>query len=67
MARSIREELKRSFDQKGWTYKEAAKRLGISYTSAYRKLNGLQLIEIGSELDLFARVFDVKVQVKGAA
>lgn len=45
------------------TYEEAARRFGISTTSAHRKLNGDQRIEL-DELELFARILGVKVSVQ---
>lgn len=64
--RTIREELKRAFLKKGWTYLRAGQELGISQTSAFRKLNGEQVIGI-EELPRFAKVLGVRVSVKGAA
>lgn len=66
MSRSIREELKRAFDRMEITYEELGKRLGISKSSAYKKLNGDQGIDL-HEVEIWARVLGIDITVSQQA
>ena len=60
--------LQRAFAQSDWTYTALGERCGFSRVSAYRKLNGLQPINL-EELQLLEDLLglEVSVSVKKAA
>ncbi len=66
MAKSIRQELVRALERTGLTYEEFGQLVGLSKSSVCKKLNGETKIGL-AELERFARVLKVKVQVRSAS
>jgi len=57
---TIRETLKKGFDRSGMTYKEFGEKVGLSLSSAHKKLTGGQVMTV-SEAEIYAKVLRVKL------
>lgn len=57
---TIREQLKRAFDQSGMTYGQFAQLSGLTVPSAHRKLNGVTPTTL-EEAEAYARVLKVEI------
>ena len=60
---TIREKLKRAFDDSGLTYEQFATLAGLTIPSAHRKLNGVTPTTL-EEAEAYARILKVKISAK---
>ena len=63
MSMTIREKLKRAFDDSGLTYEKFARKAELTIPSAHRKLNGQTPITL-EQAEAYARILGVKISAK---
>jgi transcriptional regulator with XRE-family HTH domain len=60
---TVRETLKRAFDKSGMTYTAFAGLVGVSLSSAHKKLNGEQVLTL-EDAEAWAKLLKVSISAK---